>query len=110
MTTTPLLSVDTLNVAAPPDAAQVHDWIQRGNSLPTRAFDGTVREASGFTVRVGGLQRANGTCKRWLTVNTESLLGLPLEPEAVRQLAAALTAAADELELIGRLYVKAVTR
>ncbi|MEY8013848.1 hypothetical protein [Mycobacterium servetii] len=85
-------------VTAPPDATEIHDWLQRGAGLPTRAFDGTVREAVGFTVRVGGLQRSNGTCKRWVTVEAPARFGVPLQPEAVRQLAAALTAAAYEIE------------
>ncbi|MEY8017002.1 hypothetical protein [Mycobacterium servetii] len=48
MTTTPPISVDILNVAASPDATEIHDWLQRGAGLPTRAFDGAVREAVGF--------------------------------------------------------------
>ncbi len=91
-------SEGALTVVAPPDAAQLHDWLKRGTGLPTRVFDGTVRQAAGFTIGVGGLQRGNGTCKRWVTVDAVFRLGVPLEPEAVRQLAAALTAAADEIE------------
>lgn len=93
------LSDVVVNVSAPPDAAMVHDWIQRGaDDLATRAFDGTVRQAAGFTVAVGGVQRQNGTCRRWVTVEGERPVGAVLEPELVRQLAAALVAAADEIE------------
>lgn len=84
--------------AAPPDATEVHDWSQLGAGLATRVFAGTTREAAGFTVRVGGLQRSNSTCRRWVVVEATSSIGVPLEPEAVRQFAAALVAAADEIE------------
>ncbi len=87
----------TTLVPPPPDATQTHGWLQQGIELQTRAFDGTVREAAGFTVRVRGLQRHNGTCRRWLTIETQSL-GVPIEPESARQLAAALSAAAFEIE------------
>jgi len=89
---------DTLNVPAPSDATQVHGWLEAGDGLATRLFNGTVREAARFSIRVRGLQRDNGTCRRWVVVETESGLGAPLEPEAGRQLAAALSAAADEIE------------
>jgi hypothetical protein len=83
---------------APPDATGVRDWTQRAG-VPTRLFDGNVREAFGFTVRVGSLQRDNGTCNRWLTVETDFRFGVPMESEAARQLAAALSAAADEIDI-----------
>lgn len=98
MPTTPPLSVDILSVSAPPDAIEVHDWSHVGDGLPTRVFAGTIREASGFTVRVAGLQRINSTCRRWITVETDSLPGTPLKPQRARQLAAALIAVADEIE------------
>lgn len=87
-------------VAAPPDATEVHDWSRLGGGLSTRVFAGNTREAAGFTLRVGGLQRSNRICRRWVTVETVSSIGAPLEPEAVRQFAAALVAAANEVEAL----------
>lgn len=85
-------------VAAPPDATDMHDWPPLGGGLETRVFAGNTREAAGFTVRVGGLQRSNSTCRRWVVVESTLSIGVPLETEAVRQFAAALVAAADEIE------------
>jgi hypothetical protein len=86
------------DIAAPPDATEVQEWLQHGRELATRTFTGAVRETAGFTVTVGGVQRQNGTCRRCVTVEAEAPVVGPLEPEAVRQLAAALSAAADEIE------------
>jgi hypothetical protein len=91
-------SSDALSVAAPPDATEVQEWLQHGQGLATRVFDGTVREAVGFKVGIGGVQRQNGSCQRWVTAEAGSLLGGPFERELVRQLAAVLTASADEIE------------
>lgn len=44
------------------------------------------------------LEDHDGTCNRWVTVETESRLGVPLQPEEARQLAGASIAAADESE------------
>ncbi|BCP00687.1 hypothetical protein [Mycobacterium intracellulare] len=85
-------------VTAPPDATDMRDWSHLDGGLATRVFAGNTREAAGFTVRVGGLQRSNSTCRRWVVVESTSSIGVPLEPEAVRQFAAALVAAADEIE------------
>jgi hypothetical protein len=81
----------------PPDATEVLGWTQHGPDLARRPFTGAVREVAGFTVRIEGIQRENGTCRRRVTVKA----GSPetrLEPEVVRQLAAALIAAANEIE------------
>jgi hypothetical protein len=45
------------------------------------------------------VQRENRTCLRQVVVETASL-STRLEPEAVRQLASALAAAADEIEAL----------
>jgi hypothetical protein len=99
MTTTTDNVSTTQDIASPPDAIEVSDWRQHGPDLATRRFTGSVRAAAGFTVRIGGVQRQNNTCRRWVTVEAEAALGVPMEPEAVRQLAAALTAAVDEIEV-----------
>ncbi len=97
MTTTP--TTRPPDIAAPADAIEVSNWRQHGPDLATRTFTGSVREAAGFVVRIGGVQRQNQTCRRWVTVGATVPLGGMLEPEAVRQLAAALTAAVDEIEV-----------
>ncbi|MBV8785296.1 MAG: hypothetical protein JOZ00_01245 [Mycobacterium sp.] len=86
-------------VHAPPDAIEVHDWVPRGEGLAVRVFDGTVREAAGFTIQVGGVQHENGTCRRWVGIEAAGrTVGATMEPESIRQLSAALSAAADEIE------------
>ncbi len=82
---------------APPDATEVFAWTQGGHGLAVRPFKGAVREVAGFTVRLEGIQRRNRTCLRRVTVDAASLT-TRLEPEAVRQLAAALVAAVDDIE------------
>ncbi|WP_249025852.1 hypothetical protein [Mycobacterium europaeum] len=100
MNTSSSLSVDTTqNVTAPPDATEVYGWAAHRDGLAARVFDATVRECAGFAIRVHGQQRSNSTCRRWVTVDTRPGADEEmLEPEAVRQLAAALVAAADEIE------------
>lgn len=99
-------ATSTPNTPTPPDATEVFGWVQRGNRLATRAFAGKVQQAAGFTVRVEGVQRENHTCTRWVTIGPRNepapaWSGSPhdlMEPQAARQLAAALVAAADEIE------------
>lgn len=85
------------DIPAPPDATDVFAWTQHGPDLARRPFTGAVREVAGFTVRIEGVQRQNGSCLRRVTVEATSL-ETRLDPEPVRQLAAALMAAADEIE------------
>jgi hypothetical protein len=84
------------DVPAPPVVTHVHDWPHRSDALPICVFDGTTRQAAGFTIRIGGQQRSNGT--RWVAVEAVQPVSALLEPEAVRELAAALVVAADEIE------------
>jgi hypothetical protein len=84
---------------APPDATELFSWTQRGPDLATRVFCGAVREAAGFAVRIEGFQRENRTCHCWLAI-VGTTVQTRLEPEAARQLAAALTAAASEIEAL----------
>jgi hypothetical protein len=85
------------DVPAPPDAIRVFDWTQEGLGIAMRVFSATEREAYGFAVRIEGFQRENRTCQRWMSIDAGSFQ-TRLEPEAARQLASALTAAADEIE------------
>lgn len=106
MTTTPdntattTLSSDTLlNVSAPPDATEVYGWAAHRDGLAARVFEATVREASGYTVAIHGVQRENGACQRWAIITAgPGLDEQDFEPQALRQLAAALVATADEIE------------
>ena len=85
------------NVAAPPDATEVFGWTHQGHDLASRTFAGTVRDAAVHRPG-GGVQRQNGTCRRWVTVEAKSPCSGLVEPEVVRQLATALRAAADAIE------------
>jgi hypothetical protein len=85
------------DIPAPPDATEIFDWTQHGPDVARRPFTGTVREAYGFSVRIEGIQRENRECLRRVVVDAQSL-STQLCPEAVRQLASALTAAVDEIE------------
>lgn len=85
------------DIPAPSDATEVFGWAHHGPDLARRPFTGAVREVAGFTVRIEGIQRENGACSRRVVVEA----GSPetrLEPQAVRQLAGSLVAAADEIE------------
>ncbi|GEM_PF-6207347 len=99
MTTTDAAEqLPTATVLPPADASELFDWHHPTTGLATREFVGTVRTAvGGFRVTIEGEQRANGTCRRWLTIEVEQR-GELLEPEIARQYAAAITAAADEIE------------
>ena len=59
---------ENVAVAPPPDAIEVSDWKQHGPDLATRMFTGSAREAASFTVCIGGIQRQNKTCRRWVTI------------------------------------------
>lgn len=85
------------DIPAPPDATELLDWTQHGPGLALRPFTGTVRDVYGFVVRIEGIQRENRKCLRRVVVDAQSS-STQLCPEAVRQLASALTAAVDEIE------------
>lgn len=83
--------------ATPSDATRVFAWDEVGGRLRSREFVGTERQAAGFTVTIEGEQRENGMCRRWVSVwraNRDE----PLPSQSARQLAAAISAAADEIE------------
>lgn len=101
MTTTDAAGqLNPATVLPPADASELFDWHHPAAGLATREFVGTVRTAvAGFRVTIEGEQRANGTCRRWLTIDAEQR-GELLEPEIARQFAAAITAAADEIDAL----------
>lgn len=97
-------AADTLHSATPAllpprDATELYEW-EHHNGLATREFVGTVRDAAGFTIRVEGIQRDNGTAARRISIEPgEHRPGL-LETEAARQLAAAVIAATNEIDIL----------
>jgi hypothetical protein len=85
------------HVAQPADAVRTFDWQLDGNWL--RDFGGTTRRAGQTRVQICGRQQADGSTRRWIAVRTRYLDAL--DPATARELAAALTEAADEIEQPG---------
>lgn len=82
----------------PADAREVFDWHDR-DGLAAREFVGSAREAAGYVVRVEGVQLANGACTRRISIEPSGRRrAYLLETPAVRQLAAAINATADEID------------
>jgi hypothetical protein len=82
------------HVAQPTGAVRTFDWQLDGNWF--RDFEGTRRRGRQAHVQIYGRQQADGSTRRWIAVHTRHLNGLDLT--AARELAAALTDAADEIE------------
>jgi hypothetical protein len=82
------------DVAPPAGAARTFDW--QLDSDWYRDFEGTSRRGGQARVQIFGRQQADGTTRRWITVHTRHLDAL--DAAAARELAAALTDAADEME------------
>jgi hypothetical protein len=85
------------HVAQPAGAVRMFDWQLDGNWF--RDFEGTTRRAGQARVQICGRQHADGSTRRWIAVRTRHLEAL--EPAAARELAGALTDAADEIERLG---------
>lgn len=83
-------------VAPPTGAVRTFGW-QRDSDW-FRDFKGTLRRAGLARVEICGRQEADGSTRRWITVHARHLDAL--DAPAARELAAALTEAADELELL----------
>ncbi|TVS77299.1 hypothetical protein [Mycobacterium helveticum] len=81
-------------VAPPTGAVRTFGWQRDGNWF--RDFKGTLRQGGLARVEICGRQEADGSTRRWISVHTRHLDAL--DAPAARELAAALTAAADELE------------
>lgn len=84
-------------IPEPADATELFEW-QRQAGLATREFVGTVRDAGGFTIRVEGIQRENGTCVRRISIERGATDPGLLGTEVARQFAAAVIAAAQEID------------
>ena len=85
------------DVAPPAGAVRTFAWQLDSNWF--RDFEGTTRHARQARVQICGRQQADGSTRRWIAVRTRHLDAL--EPAAARELAAALTDAADEIERLG---------
>lgn len=86
------------NLRQPVDATRVFDWGETdAGRRREREFVGTQRQAAGFTVSIEGVQRENGMCRRSVSVWRPSH-DQRMPVQAARQLAAAIAAAADEIE------------
>uniref|UniRef100_UPI003F9CAF62 hypothetical protein n=1 Tax=Mycobacterium sp. TaxID=1785 RepID=UPI003F9CAF62 len=82
------------HVAQPAGAVRTFHWQLDGNWF--RDFEGTTRRGRQAHVQICGRQQADGSTRRWIAVHTRHLNAL--DPTAARELAAALTDAADETE------------
>jgi hypothetical protein len=82
------------HVAQPAGAVRTFNWQLDGDWF--RDFEGTTRRGGPARVRIFGRQQADGSTRRWIAVDTRHLDAL--DPAAARELAAALTDAADEIE------------
>lgn len=82
------------HVAQPAGAVRTFGWQLDGNWF--RDFEGTTRRGRQVPVHICGRQQADGPTRRWISVHTRHLNAL--DPMAARELAAALTDAAEEIE------------
>ena len=83
------------DTVAPPDGAvRTFDWQLDSNWF--RDFEGTSRRGGRARVQIYGRQQADGSTRRWIGVQTRHLDAL--DAATARELAAALTDAADEIE------------
>ncbi len=80
---------------APPDGA-VRTFHWQLDSDWFRDFEGTTRRCGQARVEICGRQQADGSTRRWIMVHSRYLNAL--DAVAARELAAALTEAADEID------------
>lgn len=85
------------DVAPPAGAVRTFGWQLDSNWF--RDFEGTNRRGRYARVQICGRQQADGSTRRWIAVHTRHLDAL--DPAGARELAAALTEAADEMERLG---------
>jgi hypothetical protein len=85
------------HVAQPAGAVRMFNWQLDSNWF--RDFEGTTRRGGQARVHIFGRQQADGSTRRWIAVRIRHLDAL--DPVAARELAAALTDAADEIERLG---------
>lgn len=85
------------DVAPPAGAVRTFDWQLDSNWY--RDFEGTTRRGRHGSIQIFGRQQADGSTRRWITVHTRHLQAL--DAAAAREIATALTDAADEMEQLG---------
>jgi hypothetical protein len=81
-------------ITPPTGAVRTFGWQRDSNWF--RDFEGTMRRGGLVRVQICGRQEADGSTRRWITVHTRHLDAL--DAAAARELAAALTEAANEME------------
>jgi hypothetical protein len=81
-------------VAPPAGAVRTFDW--QLDSTWFRDFEGTTRRGRQARVQIYGRQQADGSTRRWIAVHTRHLDAL--DAAGARELASALSEAADEME------------
>jgi hypothetical protein len=83
------------DVAPPPEDGQHYPWEHDGDGKWFRFFAGTARELGETSVTITGLQSADGSIERTISIDGSDE---GLDASTARQIAAALIEAADELE------------
>ena len=84
------------NLAEPSAAVHIWHWEKSDRGYWTREFSGSPRVVANLEVVIDGVQRSDGSIRRWASVYSKETA--ELSPAELRSAAAALTAAADELE------------
>lgn len=87
-------AIEFAHVPPPPDEGEHQPWTNLGNNNWVRYFYRTPCKVGPASVAISGVQSSDGSIKRWIYVEEVD----DLDPTTARQLAAALIAAADELE------------
>lgn len=82
------------DIPPPAGAVRTFGWKLDGNWF--RDFEGTTRHVGLTRVHIWGRQQADGSSRRWIAIHGRHLDAL--EAAAARELAVALTEAAEEIE------------
>lgn len=83
------------DVAPPPEDGEHYHWEHDGDGKWFRFFAGSTREVGDTTVMINGLQSADGTITRSISIDGDSE---GLDAARARAIAAAVLDAADELD------------
>jgi hypothetical protein len=84
------------NVPYPAGAVRAYDWIDIDTPNPSRYWAGTSLRVGDAEIAIDGTQWADGRVERRLTMHADTDLGMPTD--AARNIAAALIAAANEVD------------
>lgn len=99
--TTPAAMNPYPNAPVPAGATNVDEWADVGKPDAFRLFKGRVWEFSEFSVFVQGTQLADGSIEE-IVIKTNLYLDDDLSPRDARRVAAALIAAADDVDRMTR--------